>query len=96
MQHTDLTPEEVELIEQYRSKTVSPEQVARNLITEINDQRLAAEVTVAELAKKSGLQVTQLKNILGKKTDPKLSTVCKMLNALNLHLNMEIKKYGEF
>lgn len=90
MQHTDLTPEEVELIEQHRSKTVSPEQVARNLITEINDRRLAAEVTEAELAKRSGLQVTQLKNILGKKTDPKLSTICKILNALSVNLKMEI------
>mgnify|MGYP003128452242 FL=1 len=94
MQHADLTPEEVALIEKYRSKTVSPEQAAKNLITEINDQRLAAEVTVAELAKKSGLQVTQLKNILGMKTDPKLSTICKILNALSLNLKMEIQNDG--
>ena len=94
MQHTDLTPEEVALIEKHRSKTVSPEQKAKNLIAIIEDQRLAAEVTVAELAKKSGLQVTQLKNILGKKTDPKLSTLCKILNALSLNLKMEIQKHG--
>ena len=90
MQHTDLTPEEVELIEQHRSKTVSPEQVARNLITEINDRRLAAEVTEAELAKRSGLQVTQLKNILGKKNDQKLSKICNILKALCVNLKMEI------
>ena len=91
MPQIDLSPDEYEQWLEFRGqRTPSPERVLAGLIGQIREQLELSGMDIISLAKKVGMQPYHVRTILSidKPSDPKLTTVVKIMSGLNMSLKV--------
>ena len=86
--------EYIEYLEFRGKKHDSPDKVLQGIITRIVSEIDLTESTLLEFAKRVEMQPQHLRMILSKDkpSDPKFTTLVKVLNGLNIKLRMEKTK----